>query len=138
MKKCLEDFESAAASGEHDLVAFIGHNGLMDHSVDEPKLPETRARKTDAMVLCCQSAPPYFRPRLERMQARPILLTQQLMYPGAFILRDAGCEVWMNGGGPEEIRAAAGRAYAKNQNISVKAATGVFAPIPATKTPAAH
>jgi hypothetical protein len=136
MKKCLEDFERAAASGEYDLVAFIGHNGLMDHSVDEPKLPETRARKTNAMVLCCQSAP-YFRPRLERMQARPILLTQQLMYPGAFILRDA-LEVWMNGGSTEELRTAAGRAYAKNQNISVKAATGVFAPIPTTKVPAAH
>ncbi len=49
------------------------------------------------------------------------------MYPGAFILQDA-LQVWI-GGGSAVIRAAAGRAYARNQKISVKAATGVFAPI---------
>jgi hypothetical protein len=132
MKKCLEDFESAVASGEHDLVAFIGHNGLMDNTAEEPKVPEARPRKTDAMVLCCISDS-YFRPRLERAQARPVLLTQQLMYPGAFILHDA-LQVWIEGGSLEEIRAAAGRAYAKNQKISVKAATGVFAPVTAPQS----
>lgn len=127
MKKCLEDFESAVASGEYDLVAFLGHNGLMDFTLQEPKVMETRPKNTDAIVLCCMSER-YFRPRLERAQARPILLTQQLMYPGAFILHDA-LHVWIGLGSFDEIRAAAGRAYAKNQKISVKAATGVFAPM---------
>jgi hypothetical protein len=131
MKKCLEDFESAVASGEYDLVAFIGHNGLMDFTLQEPKVPEIRPKHTDAIVLCCMSQR-YFRPRLEHEQVRPILLTQQLMYPGAFILHDV-LQVWIDHGSPEEMRAAAGRAYARNQKISVKAATGIFAPTMAAK-----
>jgi hypothetical protein len=126
IKKCLEDFEGAVSSTQYDLVAFIGHNGLMDFRIDQAKDPESRLKRTDAMVLCCVSDK-YFRDRLQRYGARPILMTQQLMYPGAFILHDA-LQVWIKNGSPEEIRAAAGRAYARNQKISVKAATGVFAP----------
>jgi hypothetical protein len=59
------------------------------------------------------------------MGATPVLLTEQFMYPGAFLVHDA-IEAWAAGGGAKEIRAAAGKAYAKNQKISVKAATGVF------------
>jgi hypothetical protein len=57
---------------------------------------------------------------------RPLLLTTQLMYPGSFLLHDS-IEVWRKGGSRADHRAAAGRAYAKNQKIGVKAATGVFA-----------
>jgi hypothetical protein len=76
-------------------------------------------------VLCCLSAR-YFAPHLAASGARPVLATEQLMYPGAFLLRDA-LEVWLRGGSREEIRMAAARAYASNQKISVKAAAGVFA-----------
>lgn len=123
IRKCIEDFERAAASGENDLVAFIGHNGLMDFSLPEP--PAGRAGKTDAIVLCCMSDR-YFRSRLEKMGCRPILLTQQLMYPGSFLLHDA-LHIWLRAGSRSEIRAAAGQAYARNQKISIRAATGVFA-----------
>jgi len=132
IKKCLEDFESATNSSQYDLVAFIGHNGLMDFRIEQAKDAPTRLKQTDTMVLCCISDK-YFRGRLERYNARPILMTQQLMYPGSFILHDA-LEVWMRGGSTDEIRAAAARAYAKNQKISVKAAVGIFAP-PVSKVP---
>jgi len=124
IRKCIEDFEKAAASGNYDLVAFIGHDGLMDFNVTDPASIENN--KTEAIVLCCVSDR-YFGPRLEKMGCRPLLLTQQLMYPGAFILHDV-LEVWRTGGSTSEMRAAAGRAYARNQKISVSAATGVFAP----------
>ena len=52
-------------------------------------------------------------------------MTDQFMYPGSFLLHDA-LEVWRRGGSVVEIRGAAGRAYARNQKISVRAATGVF------------
>jgi len=125
MRQCVEDFEKAAVSGEYDLVAFIGHNGLMDFRLPEPT--PGKPGKTDAMVLCCVSES-YFRPRLERMGCRPVLLTQQLMYPGSFLLHNA-LRTWLRGGSKSEIRAAAGQAYAQNQKISVRAATGVFAPL---------
>jgi len=123
--QCMKDFEKAAASGDYDLVAFIGHNGLMDAPLVEQK--PIKGKTTDAVVLCCLSEF-HFAQRLRTINARPILLTRQLMYPGAFILHDA-IEVWKNDGALNDIRKAAGKAYAKNQKISVKAATGVFAKI---------
>jgi hypothetical protein len=122
MRECLEAFEEAAASGEWDLVAFLGHNGLMDFTLPEP--PAKAKGRTDAIVLCCISGR-YFSPRLEKLGCRPILTTEQLMYPGSFILHDA-LEVWRQGGNPAGIRLAAAKAYAANQKISVKAASGIF------------
>lgn len=125
MRACIEDFEMAVSSGSYDLVAFIGHNGLMDFTLSDP--PPGTPDKTDAIVLCCKSDK-YFRPRLTQQRSRPVLLTQELMYPGSFILHSA-LRVWLRGGTPAEMRTAAAQAYAKNQNISVRAATGVFAKI---------
>jgi len=127
MKECLVDFERAVAGGESDLVVFIGHNGLMDFSLPEPVSATNRSKATEAIILCCESES-YFKKRLEKAGAKPVLLTQQLMYPGAFILHDV-LEVWRVDGSPEEMRQAAGKAYARNQRISLKAATGVFAPL---------
>ena len=122
MQQCLRDFESAIRAGEHDLVVFIGHNGLMDAQL--PVVAASPARKADVIVLCCKSAD-YFRDRITAQGGRPVLLTTQLMYPGAFILRDAA-EAWLGSGNTEALRTAAAQAYAKNQGISVKAARGVF------------
>jgi len=126
IKACLAAFESALVSGNHDLCAYIGHNVLMDGPVDPPAAKAEKA--CDAIILCCMSES-YFKDRLARLGARPVMLTTQLMYPGAFILRDA-LPVWAKPGSFGEIRVAAGAAYAKNQKISLKAAKGVFAVLP--------
>lgn len=143
IKACLEAFVGAAAGkggevvnveakalragGDATLVAFIGHNGLMDFNVEWPAAGVVAggAAPKPVITLCCMSER-YFAESLRRVGARPLLTTTQLMYPGAFILHDAA-GAWLDGKGAPEIRAAAGRAYAKNQGIPVKAATGVFA-----------
>ncbi len=122
MKLCLVDFEKAAASGEYDLVAYIGHNALMDFSLDTPAKVE--GIRTDVVVLCCMSEK-YFAGRLRALGCIPLVMTDQFMYPGSFILGSV-IESWNDGEGLAAMREAAGRAYAKNQKISVKAATGVF------------
>lgn len=124
IKQCLKDFESAAAANQYDLVAYIGHNALMDFSVDPPK--KTDGNDTEVIVLCCMSEA-YFGDRLKNLGCKPLLTTQQLMYPGSFILQ-AALGSWSNGGKPADLVNAAAKAYAKNQKISVKAATGVFRP----------
>jgi hypothetical protein len=124
MRQCLKDFEEAASSNKYDLVAFIGHNGLMDFSLEVPKKAE--GNDTEVVVLCCLSEK-YFGDRLSAVGCRPILMTQQLMYPGSFLLH-ATIEKWRSGATPTDLRTAAATAYAKNQKISVRAATGVFAP----------
>ena len=124
MRECVRDFEAAAASGKHDLVAFIGHNGLMDFTLEAPRGSDGNA--TAVVVLCCLSER-YFGERLRAAGCRPLLMTQQLMYPGSFLL-GAALETWRQGGSAEVVREAAAAVYAKNQKISVRAARGVFAP----------
>lgn len=126
IKACLTAFETAITSGNHDLCAYIGHNVLMDGEVPPPEKKATKP--TDAIVLCCISER-YFKDRLTDIGAKPVLLTTQLMYPGAFLLRD-GLPLWAKGRPESEIRQAAATAYAKNQKISTKAASGVFAKLP--------
>jgi hypothetical protein len=123
MRQCVKDFEGAACANQFDLVAFIGHNGLMDFNLDLPK--KTEGNDTEVVVLCCLSEK-YFGERLSAMGCRPILMTRQLMYPGSFLLH-AAIEKWRSGGSPAELRDVAASAYAKNQKISVRAASGVFA-----------
>lgn len=121
--QCLDAFFASLRERKADLSAFIGHNGLMDAPVAVSPV-DAVAKPADAIILCCISGR-YFRPHLEALKVRPVLTTDQLMYPGAFLLRDA-LEVWLRGGPRPDIRLAAAKAYAANQSISVKAASGVF------------
>lgn len=121
--QCLEAFFANLRDRKSDLTAFIGHNGLMDAPVAVSIL-DASAKPTDTIILCCVSGS-YFKPHLAALKTRPVLTTEQLMYPGSFLLRDA-LEVWLRNGTRSEIRLAAAKAYAANQSISVKAAAGVF------------
>ena len=135
IRQCISDFLSAAAGkfstksqstefgGASDLVAYIGHNGLMEQTIPEPTQIDVK-RKRDAMVLCCRSHV-HFHDLLRRNGARPILTTQQLMYPGSFALH-AALEGWLKKESLAQLRNRAGKAMAKNQKISVKAATNIF------------
>ena len=125
IRQCIKDFEEAAGSNKYDVVAFIGHNGLMDFELEVPAKVE--GNDTEVLVLCCLSEK-YFGDRLRALGCRPILMTQQLMYPGSLLLH-AAIEKWRSGGSRTELRAAAASAYAKNQKIPVRAAAGVFAPL---------
>lgn len=125
IKKCIQDYELALQQGTYDLVVYIGHNGLMDFDLPIPVKPEKQIKVSDCIVLCCKSNQ-YFKNRIATGGGNSILLTQQLMYPGAFILH-AVADSWLDGKKPKEIRESAGAAYAANQKISVKAGIGIFA-----------
>lgn len=127
MKRCLNDFFKATAGKEDParLIAFIGHNGLMEHDRDIPMaIQAAEAPNRDVIVLSCVSKS-WFSKRFADPKIRPILLTEQLMYPGAFALHGA-IEGWVVDETLLSIRSRAARSYAKNQKISVKAALGVF------------
>jgi hypothetical protein len=112
--------EIHAGSGA-SLVVYLGHNGLMD--IEFNALPAGRSTK-DAIVLCCKSQQ-YFSKILDQYGARPVLLTTQLMYPGAMVL-EAAFEGWINGETRDQIRTRAGQAMARNQKITAKAGIGIF------------
>lgn len=126
IKQCLMDFERAQQEGKFQLSVYIGHNGLMDFDLPLPD-GEKKGGREDSMILCCKSEG-YFRERIELLGCRPVLLTTQFMYPGAFILH-AALGPWIAGQDREKIRQAAASAYSKNQKISLRAASGVFSPL---------
>ncbi len=127
IKDCTADFFSALGSetpvAEMPLVVYIGHDGLMEFAVPDAAIAK-RGPGREAIVFCCESRQ-YFGKPLAAVNAKPVLLTTQFMYPGGFLLV-AALEGWTKGETPEQIRQRAGAAYARNQKISVKAATGVF------------
>jgi hypothetical protein len=125
LKKCIVDFETSVQLGSYDLVVFIGHNGLMDFDLPMPDRSNRQAKRPDCIVLCCKSEQ-YFKQRILAAGGHPILLTTQLMYPGAFLLK-AVADVWSGGASLAQIRERAAAAYAENQKISPNAALGVFA-----------
>jgi hypothetical protein len=139
MRETVDDFFAAVAGakrenvavddltlqilGSADLVAFVGHNGLMDFALEnQPAKKDDDTR--DAVILACASRN-YFSAPLKKTSARPLLWTSNLMAPEAYILHDA-LEGWTRGESDEQIRARAASAYAKYQRISLKAARNLL------------
>ena len=126
MAKCIEDFFTKTRDGgKDDLIAFIGHNGMMDNLITLPKAAPEGDVASESIILGCITDR-YFTKPLASMNSKPVLMTKSLMYPGSFILHDS-LEVWLKDGSKKEIREAAAKAYAKNQRISVKGGRTVFA-----------
>ena len=110
--------------GSADLVAYIGHNGLMDFKLNShPKRRDDRQRR--AIILACASKQ-YFSPALQETGATPLLWTTNLMAPEAYVL-SAAIDGWMKKESDEQIRLRAADAYHKYQHCGVKAARGLFA-----------
>ena len=110
-------------SGTADLVAFVGHNGLMDFALENQPAKMDDAER-DAVVLACASRN-YFSAPLKKTSAAPLLWTSNLMAPEAYILHDA-LEGWARGENSEQVRTRAAAAYAKYQKISLKAARNLL------------
>ena len=110
--------------GSADLVAYVGHNGLMDFKL--PAQPQHRDdRQRRAIILACASKN-YFSPALEASGATPLLWTTNLMAPEAYVLA-AAIDGWIKKESDEQIRIRAADAYNKYQNCGTKAARALFA-----------
>lgn len=111
--------ERASGVGGADVVAYVGHDGLMEFDVT-PRVDRAEA-KPRSIVLACASLQ-YFGKHLERAGSSPLLLTTGLMAPEAYTLT-AAIEAHVRGG---DVREAAAQAYHKYQKCGVKAARRLF------------
>lgn len=112
------------SGGSSDLVAYVGHDGLMDFTLEStPQALDSRKRK--AIVLACISKK-YFAKPLERSGADPLLWTTNLMAPEAYIL-SAAIDGWLQRETDEQIRVRAAKAYNSYQHCGLKAASNLFA-----------
>lgn len=139
MKKMVDVFFSAASGtelenvvvenvelqglGSSNLIAFVGHNGLMDFQY-EKTVRKADDEERETIILACASRN-YFSKHLRSTGAKPLLWTTNLMAPEAYILHDA-IEGWAREESGEQIRSRAAAAYAKYQRISKSAAEGLL------------
>ncbi|MBL8114212.1 MAG: hypothetical protein JNK60_15125 [Acidobacteria bacterium] len=116
--------QALPAGGAAALVAYVGHDGLMDFSVPPPPAPLADAPPRSAIVLACASKA-YFGPHLERAGAHPLVLTTGLMAPEAYTL-EAAVSSWAAGDASDLTRRAAAAAYHRYQKCGARAAARLF------------
>jgi hypothetical protein len=109
--------------GQANLIAYIGHNGLMDFQLENYPKQEDK-NKRDIVILACASRN-YFQNPILTSGANPILWTTNFMAPEAYVL-EAAVNSWVNNENLENIRLKAAQAYDKYQKCGIKGALRLF------------
>jgi len=112
------------AGGASHLLAYVGHNGLMELSPGTPAPSEAETGAKSAVVLACASKS-YFLDHLQAVGAHPLLLTTGLMAPEAYTL-DAAIRSWIADGTTEGVLEAAAGAYNRYQKCGLNGARRLF------------
>ncbi|TND08041.1 MAG: hypothetical protein FD123_2595 [Bacteroidetes bacterium] len=110
--------------GDAQLVCYVGHDGLMDFSIDNP--PKNKGGiKKDVIILACVSRS-YYREAVKLAGANPLLWTTGLMAPEAYTLK-AAVDGWILKEDGQSIRKRAAEAYNQYQKCGIKGAMNLFA-----------
>jgi hypothetical protein len=112
------------AGGDAAIIAFVGHDGLMDFAAPSRPKPNPRASPRASIVLACVSKP-YFLELLTAGGSYPLLLTTGLMAPEAYTL-EAALHAFAAGGTARDVHQAAAAAYRKYQKCGAAAAARLF------------
>jgi hypothetical protein len=139
IKQCTIDFLSGCAgikkdtlhlgntilgiSGNSKLLAYIGHDGLMDFEL-ENTFQNVDKKNRNCIILACVSRD-YFSDYIKASNANPLVWTTGLMCPEAYTVHDAIIG-FVNYESNEKIRNRAALAYSKHQKCSIKAARNLL------------
>jgi hypothetical protein len=139
IEQCIKDFMNGSSGNQKDtvmlngktlgiggnasLLAYIGHNGLMEFELSET-YTNSDNKKRDVIILACFSKR-YFNSYLKDANVNPLLWTTHLMAPEAYTLHDA-LAGYLNGETNESIRERGAAAYARYQKCSLRAARGLL------------
>lgn len=139
IKACTEDFLLASNQqgevvvntanqvlkfgGKANLLAYVGHDGLMDFSVSLNYLPLNNLPK-EVVVLACISSK-YFGPELQEAQATGVVLTTGLMAPEAYTLK-AVIDGWLKNETHSQLVERAAQAYNTYQKCGINGARRLF------------
>ncbi len=118
------DAVKLSVAGGSNVVAYVGHDGLMDFPLPLLHHKRTDAHR-DAIILACASKR-YFAEPLRASGACPLLWTTGLMAPEAYTLKSA-LDGWIAGDSNQQIRARAAAAYDRHQKCGSRAALRLFA-----------
>jgi hypothetical protein len=109
--------------GHSDLVAYIGHDGLMDFDIPETFI-NTDSKRRNTIILACYSKH-FFSNKLKEANVNPLVWTTGLMCPEAYTIHDA-ISGYVNNESNDQIRTRAALAYSKYQKCSEKAARNLL------------
>ena len=109
--------------GGADLMAYVGHDGLMDFTVNET-YQKVERKKKDVIILACYSRD-YFSPEIRKAQANPLLWTTHLMAPEAYTLK-AAIDGWMAEETGAQIEERAAQAYNAYQKCGIRGARNLL------------
>lgn len=110
-------------AGNAKMLAYIGHDGLMDFELTETYENKDRIKR-DIVILACYSRS-YFSPHMKVSNVNPLVWTNGLMCPEAYTIHDA-ITGYVANESPQRIRERAVLAYAKYQKCSQKAAQNIL------------
>lgn len=139
IKKCTENFLLAAngqfgetitvnsssigIGGISDIVAYVGHDGLMEFDVDIEYKPVS-SKKKNTIILACSSKY-HFTDEVSEASAVPLLWTNSLMAPEAYTL-EAAIKGWLLNETGEQVKERAAQAYNKYQKCGMYGARELF------------
>lgn len=118
----LGDGTALAAGGAAQIVAWVGHNRLMD--LERFAWPAPSATARGILAIACSTAP-YMADEVSAATRVPLLMTRDLLFANAAPL-EAAVLAYVAGGGYAEIRHDATSAYAGVQRSTYKHVSGVF------------
>lgn len=113
------DNQELGFAKDAELLAYIGHNGLMEFSA-EGNFNNITEQKKDAIILACYSKS-YFSSHLENINANPLVWSTGLMSPEAYTLAWA-LEGWVQNESDDQIRERAAKAYNHYQKCGLNGA----------------
>jgi hypothetical protein len=110
--------------GNSKLVAYVGHDGLMDFQLDSVSKHRDKISRR-AVILACTSRV-FYKDGLKTSGATPLLWTTGLMAPEAYTL-EAAVNGWIAGKTDAEIRELSAQAFTKYQKkCSIKASRNLL------------
>ncbi|CAM1372892.1 hypothetical protein [Tenacibaculum xiamenense] len=110
--------------GSANLVAYIGHDGLMDFNIDIDYKNVDNDTKKDAIILACFSKD-YFSTEVKKSGANPLLWTTHLMAPEAYTLKSA-IDGWILNEAGSQVKERAAQVYNKYQKCGIRGARNLF------------
>lgn len=110
-------------NGNANLISYVGHDGLMDFTLDDVFQNEDQKQR-DVIILACYSKR-FFNPLLQDCKVNPVVWSSHLMAPEAYIMH-AALDGYAQKETNEQIRSRAAAAYSKYQKCSLKAARNLL------------
>jgi hypothetical protein len=140
IKTCIKDFLRASNGqtsipiaidsttlyfgGKANLISYVGHDGLMEFTIDIDYTTNKIQTPKDVIILACFSKE-YFAPHIKKAQANPILWTTHLMAPEAYTLK-AAIDGWIRKESGTQIDERAAQTYNQYQKCGITGARNLF------------